>query len=590
MAMKKLFVILLVIGVVFLGVIGLAVMNINSIAKFIRPQLETTLSSVLKVPVTIKSLEASLFPTTRLKASGVTLGGAKSLNVGTVEFVTSLLPLLKKRVEISKVIIDSPQIVFVKSADGTTTIKEAPQKDSAAPAGASSQPENKSSTAPILINLEHFEIKNGSFRVEDPENTPPAITNLSVSAAVKLEGDSAVISAIKTSADIEGVAKVSLTAPDAIIGMSRKTVDIKEFVFSLGNDPLTGSLTFDGASFSGNIALSADNFVITALSAALVHYPKYKDFKFAGAVSPNLKITIHSPAKINVSDKGTPLLSDLSGKAILDIEKEQSLTAKIALTGVGLTSGANIVNNLSGNLTVGLAGSDATFATKDLSLHYNGALETTVSNVTASIAAPLGANMLAEAKGTFSSHLTNTTIKGFNLAKEVLRKVNSIPFLAGSLLEVAPPEYQAALSGTSTNIKDIAADGALGSGTAALNKFSVASDLFSMAGGGTVDLQSKELNLNSTIIFPASFSAAIADRVRQLRAVLEADGTLALPLDISGVPPKVLVLPNVEKLLKKGAGNILRNRAEDLLDKALEKKGGPGGKAGKDLLKGLLGF
>ena len=73
-------------------------------------------------------------------------------------------------------------------------------------------------------------------------------------------------------------------------------------------------------------------------------------------------------------------------------------------------------------------------------------------------------------------------------------------------------------------------------------------------------------------------------------AYIDSEGRIVLPVMIKGTPPKIIVLPNLEKLMQTGAKRVLQKTADDLLQRALGGKQKTAPPQGAGQLKGILGF
>ena len=97
-----------------------------------------------------------------------------------------------------------------------------------------------------------------------------------------------------------------------------------------------------------------------------------------------------------------------------------------------------------------------------------------------------------------------------------------------------------------------------------------------------------DLNLSSTFTLNAEISASLAKRSKTIAAMLDSKKMLAIPVVIQGRSPKLVVLPDISKLLQGAGGRILEEKAGSLLEKALGGKKDGGNK--KNPLGGLFGI
>jgi len=74
-------------------------------------------------------------------------------------------------------------------------------------------------------------------------------------------------------------------------------------------------------------------------------------------------------------------------------------------------------------------------------------------------------------------------------------------------------------------------------------------------------------------MFDSAISSGIIGKVKELSNILDPQGRLVIPLEISGTPANLQIIPDVRKLTEMGAKNAIKQGAEKLLDRALGGKG-----------------
>ena len=83
------------------------------------------------------------------------------------------------------------------------------------------------------------------------------------------------------------------------------------------------------------------------------------------------------------------------------------------------------------------------------------------------------------------------------------------------------------------------------------------------------------LDLNTTVLLSRSLSAGLAARSPALKRAIGPDGRVAVPLTISGTPPKVAIVPDMEKLMQLAGRKLLEEQGGKLLNKLFkDRKGG----------------
>jgi uncharacterized protein involved in outer membrane biogenesis len=113
---------------------GFALYKLNDIVSTFRPQIEQQLSTALGAQVQLGEISASIFPTCHLSVKEVKVlaadGKAAALSLGGLTASVALRPLLSKKLDISNLEIERPQITLIKDASGTTVQGLAPAKSS----------------------------------------------------------------------------------------------------------------------------------------------------------------------------------------------------------------------------------------------------------------------------------------------------------------------------------------------------------------------------------------------------------------------------------------------------------------------------
>src|SRR5437899_8293130 len=143
-----------------------------------RPELEKRLSAALNRPVHIGKLEASIF-SGGASASDISIANDPAFNrnpvmkASTVKVGLHLLPLiLSKRMEVTSVTVQNPEIVLLKNAAGkwnystlgNSTGKEAAPKGSASSSALKGAAPKSDGSTPDL-SIEKVEIVNGKVRI-----------------------------------------------------------------------------------------------------------------------------------------------------------------------------------------------------------------------------------------------------------------------------------------------------------------------------------------------------------------------------------------------------------------------------------------
>lgn len=194
-----------------------------------------------------------------------------------------------------------------------------------------------------------------------------------------------------------------------------------------------------------------------------------------------------------------------------------------------------------------------------------------LSYLTSNLSGRLGPDLLQTLQGGAEVGLGHLSIKGFNLLREVLSELKSLPFISGALLGKVPAELQASVNSDSTPLDEVMLRVNLQAGRGEIRTLTAKSLLFQLSGEGEMNLVNNRLKLQTDFAIKPPMSIGLAEKVKELKPLLNEQQLLVFPLRIEGAPPKLVVYPDLSKLLDK------------IGRKLLEQKG-------QKLLKGLLGF
>lgn len=201
------------------------------------------------------------------------------------------------------------------------------------------------------------------------------------------------------------------------------------------------------------------------------------------------------------------------------------------------------------------------------SAQITGELRTLTSNVSGR----LGSDLIQTLQGGTEVSLKNLSLKGFNLLREVLAELKTLPFVSGALLNKVPPELQAGINSDSTPFDEVNLRATLQGGSAYVRSLEAKSLLFNLSGQGEIKLVNNRLNLQTDFAIKPPMSIGLAEKVKELRPLLDDRQLLVFPLRIEGSPPKLLVYPDPSKMLEKVGRKLIEQK-------------------GQKILKGLLGF
>lgn len=629
---KKVLVALAVVLVLIAGALGFLALNANSIVAKFKPEMERIASQALGNTVTLGEMKLAFFPALSLVSEGVVVGSEKSsdLSLRRLVFSVGLTQLLSGNVAISELKLVEPAIVIRKEQDRVVVGGMKPKASpAAATATASAQPKQATSALPawLTLNLDQFSLEKGQLSfIDTAANKTISLSEITVNSGLRVAAPSVTLPKVKFSALIEKILSAAFEAQDLNYNLDSGQLQIPQASLSV----LDGSLGVQGEynlnSKAGAFDISPQKSLSLAkLSSLASLVPALSQFKFEGGVAPAFKAKLvdggpSASGKITLEKVGVTkdalTLSDLNGTIELKVipPEVQSKSSDLSLNFGGQPVKLQFISAFNQSLSLAplslqLAGgeikgdlklvpSSGEFATDfqlstlqisqlllmakpDMAQKLSGVIH----GVRGQLSGSLGADLMPSLKGNVSADLRDTFVPGVNLAAKVLASVKDLPFLSGALISSVPPQLMQELNSESTVIKSLTGNFRIADSALNTTDLNLLSNIFSLSGSGRVGFDSS-INLNATIFFSKAFSEALVTKVKELKNILDQEGRLVIPLKIEGKGSSIVVLPDLGKLLRLGAQNALKDRAGDLLNKALGGKGSSKGGG----LGGLLGF
>ncbi|MBX7138325.1 MAG: AsmA family protein [Oligoflexia bacterium] len=625
--MKKIAIGLVILVLLAAGALGFAAYNINSLVAVLKPELEKAASQALGKPVEIASLGASVFPETRLELHDLKLGqenSAQRFSLGTLYLKVALAPLLKRQIAVTELALQSPEIFISKSAEGHTAVQPREQRDAARPAAM--QPDSGSAPAkpPLELKLDKFSVSDGKISYRDQQSGRDfTITELDLSSSLSV-ADQISLPTLKGSAVLASQVKLSLEGSGLDYDLQTGAAKLTQLTLGspAGSISLNGTLANQGR--AGELKLTSPTAIyLDKLASTLSALTGATTPPLSGSVDPNLNISFNagllsadgtiSLTGVGVKQPGAAV-EGIAGLIKLSYSGRGSRFASPKLSGTynGAPFSGALEGQLLGNLvqisrlnldafegTLNATGSfardsqdiAAQFDARNLTLEklntafspgsapkITGRLERLAGKINGRNNSELKQNL----NGDFQLLLVDGAVPGINLAQAVLKSVKDLPFLTEALIGSVPPEFNAAVNSDNTKIDRLQGSFNLNAGTLSTNDLQLQSDLFDLQSAGRVGLDGT-LKLTTSFLFNPNFSRALVARTPGLKHLIDQEGRLVIPLVLEGTAPRIIVLPDLAKLARSGAGKVLQEKAGDLLNKALKGKGGKG-------LGGLLGF
>jgi len=181
--------------------------------------------------------------------------------------------------------------------------------------------------------------------------------------------------------------------------------------------------------------------------------------------------------------------------------------------------------------------------------------------------------------------LVDGAIEGINIIGEIIAKVKGIPGMSGSMEDSVSEENKKELEGNKTAFDSLQALTQIASGKINLRSVSLVHSLYELDGTGWIAF-SGEMNVQAKARLTPEMTEEMILKKPKLKLLRDARGNIVIPVVIRKKDGRMLVLPDVEDLIKRAAANVATEAAGRALDKALGDKGKDAGKVLDSLFGG----
>jgi hypothetical protein len=645
--MKKRIVIILGLAVLLIvGLGALAIVRVNDVVKLLQPQIEAQIAKAVGAPVKIGQIDISLFPSAELLVKDVSLGDRQAPSIAAIKAKLSLRPLLSKKLDASEIRFERPSITLIKGKDGFS-IRGLPRKPSTAspPADTASPPKGtaeREGPAPqesgdLQLHLERIVVSDGSVMINDVEaGTNTHLSAIDLDAGVQLQHGIVTIPQAELRAVLPEQTHLSLSTRSTTFTPDTNELNVPDAVVTTDAGKIRADATLKLDTQHGAIKISSNSVNIggvmrhaAALAPSLIRIAldgtvatSGAEIKLAGPGAISFKAPLQlRDASINLSQgiSVRGLSGDLAlegsttdlrfGSQKLSLQLNQApltlaLDGQLRFGSLSTLSLSRLdLQGFEGSarmpLTLELGTSQqirTNIALKGMSIQkilstFNPERAGNFSGTIASLNADVNGALSPGAPklhGPGSLSIVKASLKEFNLPRAVLNSVGKgLPFLEEALVDKVPPEFRGIMLDPDTRIESLDSSFELQGDITMLRSLKVVGDIFALESSGSI-ARDGTLNLNTTLTFTEEFSRALARQVKDIGKVYDSKGRLVIPLTLQGRSPKLLVLPDLSKLMQTGAGRIIEREAGRAVDRAL-KNDSETAKQVKDLLGGILG-
>jgi hypothetical protein len=642
---KRLLLIAGLVVLVLISLVGIALVRANDVVKLLQPQIEEQLAKAVGAPVKISAVEISLFPSVQLVVSNVSMGDPSAPSVAALKAKLALRPLLNRKLDASEIRIEQPKITFTKSREGFSVVglsrqdSRSPQAPSSPSPGTSAAPESSPSSSTqksLQLHLERLVIEGGTVTLKDVDaGTTSSLSNVDLDAEVQLQGALLSVPQGQLRFKAPGDHSVSLAIRSGNLNRDTNELSVSEAVVTSDAGKVRADATLQLATRRGKIRASSERLDLSALARyASTFAPTLSNFSPTGTlIIPKSEVILAGANEIALNsiiqlrdasmmlpggktvqvvngdisvDGTTTALRFVSQKLSLALNRAPITLALDGQFTVGTPSSLALTRlNLdafegSGSVpfTLKLSSPQQIRASADLKgLSIQSLLSTlsperadnlsgTIASLSAQVSGPLGPQA-PNLRGPGNISVRNAALKGFNLPQVALSSIGKgLPFLEEPLVESVPQEFQGILREPDTRIKSLDSSFELQGDRTLLRSLEAVGEIFSLNSSGSI-ARDGTLDLAMTLTFTPEFSQALARRVKDIGKVYDSAGRLVIPLTLKGRSPKLVVLPDLPKLMQTGAGRIIEREAGRAIEKALGKDSDTA-RGVKDLLGGLL--
>lgn len=579
---KKILITLSILAIIVIAVIIYALSNANSIITKYKPQIEETLSNTLNTKVTLGELDVSIFPKTKIHIDKLELkknADSKGFILNNFNLVIKLLPvLLEQKLVISELLIDKPNIEFIQTKDGIQIagLEQTPSSDNKQENKKQEQKpvkeKNKaqaSISSPIGLALESFSLVDANIVLNNKtNNTKQHIENLNINSALNFEGDTAILSSLKGSAKLLKQFNLNLNAEKISISLNELLSSIKNLNIDLDKNSININSDINLKSLSGKGLIKINNLEHVAGPINIS----------GGSGSLPFKL---NKGSINISTDNLKFLLNQSPIAIklnADANENNATLNSLFINSFGgttnLSGNLNLKNSqaFNGNFSVKSISIEDAIKTvmPDLPLTLTGNVEQLNGKINGNLASK---DLINSLKGNLSILIKDGELKGSNIAGKVLTSLSEIPFIKGAPLDSLTPEERKIAQSPNTALEALSGDFNLNGSKIDTNNLFLKSTLFDLKGNGFLDLNN-DCKFDSDIIFSQAISTSLGKAAKEVRTLLNKEGRLNVPLILRGKLSKLLILPNIEKLIEQGAKAVVKEKANKAIGDFLKKKTG----------------
>jgi uncharacterized protein involved in outer membrane biogenesis len=573
--MRKWIIILGIAVLVVAGGVALVVANLNSYLNenenrdWVAGQAE----SVLGRSVSFGEVGISLLGGLGVRVADLRIGDDPAfsdepfVSADAIDLQVAILPALFGDIEVGHVVLRSPSITVIQTAQGLSTNSLGGGAKPATPeeTARSAEEATQAGSLPAFV-VANVDISDGTLRFINKTSTPAA-----ESAIEKLDFRAS---------------NVSLTGPigfelkAAVLGAGRQNIRIAGQVVDLENPKADFTLTSD------ELELAPGTLRDLELTGRL-SLPK---------AGPHVQAAVRSPSGTIAGAAYTDLAVDFElQNQIATIEK---LSAAAFDGEVGVTGSYDMRNaarpsfevhpTLSSMRIEKIVASRSPASSRSIEGQLGGNLDLTGAGAEWD---QIKQNLL----GNGSVQLVDGVLKDVNLAESALKGITGLPGLSGLLPRGLRNEYPQVFGGGDTVFENMDAKIDIRDGWAHFRDFRLAARDYVIAGQGRYSLDNR-LKMTTVMTFSQPLSDSLVKAAAPMKYLRNAEGQVEFPVKLVGAVPDIKAVPDVGYIAKIASRQAVGKLLEDVLGGKKKKPAADGDTrepssedAAVDLLKKGLG-
>ena len=588
------------------GLLMAGLLYANSLVQARQGEIKQLLSNALGAPVSFSGVQIRIIPSVQLEVNNLSIadssGGTSGASVESLQAEAALMPLLSKQIIFKSIILQSPKITLVKTPTGMTIKGLSSQDKTGTPAASPPNVPSSGSTSSAShysLAIERILVSDGSLHIPGSRNSGGmTVMGLSLDAGVSVRDSSIQIPSLVVSGKLDSSHPLTLSASDFSFSRDSGVLAFSSATLKGLAGEMHASGSLNTQSNSGSFKLHSDGLHLQTLSPQVKNsLPVLSAINSSGVIKLDGLIALHPSAAptldlratpvdvgitlspthhlsringvVSVAGPATGLSIKSSGLALLINTAPVMVDTEIHVSTKGTEIPKLSVRGFGGQIdSPGSITSDA-FRTKttasniDLTSLFNVISQPSLANTFTGKLKSLTATVSGATSGAVSESLrvdgalmvTDGLFKGNNLPMAVLSQISSIPIFGGILNGGVPDKYKGGTNGKDTAIHELSGSFSVAQKVTTLTGTKVVSDMCSFTVDGTI-AHDGDLDISSTFTFSPDLSMGLVKSLKGLNRALNSAQQLVVPVMISGIPPMLVILPDVSKLLTGTITNL----------------------------------